>query len=94
MWALLLVNASPHKDNRELRRKLIAMGKKRNGVRVPMLARADAQAFHDRFRAANREFFAKYVDRALATDFSGDFSGFPEAIRHLSAEEIQAFVFG
>jgi hypothetical protein len=94
MWALLSLNASPHKNNKELRRKLIAMGKKRNGIRIPMLARADAQAFHDRFRAANQEFFARYVDSALATDFSGDFSRFPEIIPHLSVEEIQAFMFG
>jgi hypothetical protein len=94
MWALLLVNGSQHKDNKELRRKLIAMGKRRKGKRVPMLTRSDAQAFHGRFLESNRKFFANYVDPTVATDFSGDFSGFPEKIPHLSAEDIQAFIFG
>jgi len=80
MAVLLLLNASKHKDNRELRRKLIATGKKRGGKRVPMLTRADAVAFLARFAASNRAFFAKYVDPALASDFAGGFESFPEAL--------------
>ena len=94
LCALLLLNGSKHKDNKEFRRRLIAMGKKRNGKRTPMLKRSDALAFHDRFRDTNREFFARYVESTLATEFSADFSGFPDTLPHISAEEIQSFIFG
>ncbi|MEI9932413.1 MAG: hypothetical protein WDM89_18215 [Rhizomicrobium sp.] len=94
MWALLLVNGSKHKDNTELRRKLIAMGKKRNGRKIPMLTRADAERFYARFANENRRFFANYVDPNVAVDFSGEFQDFPNKLPHMTAEEIQAFIFG
>lgn len=80
MWALLLLNGSKHKDNKELRRKLIATGRKRAGKRIPMVARADAKQFLARFAESNRAFFAKYVDPGLAADFTADFASFPEAV--------------
>ncbi|HWA92504.1 MAG TPA: hypothetical protein VG889_20900 [Rhizomicrobium sp.] len=80
MCVLLLLNGSRHKDNKELRRKLIATGKKRNGKRIPMLTRGDAKAFLSKFADSNRTFFSRYVDPKLATDFSSDFVAFPEAV--------------
>ena len=64
MSALLLLNGSKHRDNKELRRKLIAIGNKRNGKRIPMLTKADARNFLSKFDESNRNFFSKYVDPA------------------------------
>lgn len=93
MSALLLLNGSRHKDNEDLRRKLIASGKKRDGRRVPMLTKAEARTFMARFDESNRAFFRKYIDPALATGFSGDFASFPETVPELSAQEILDFIF-
>ena len=94
MSALLLLNGSKHKDNKELRRKLIAMGAKRNGKRVPMLTKADAQQFQNRFAESNAKFFASYIDPSLATGFSTELDGFPDVIPKLSADSILEFIFG
>jgi hypothetical protein len=95
MNVLLLLNGSRHKDNRELRRKLVAAGKKRNGSRIPMLTRAEAEQFLTRFDESNRRFFEQYVDPALATGFSTDFGAFPEAIPDPPpASQLLDFVFG
>jgi hypothetical protein len=80
MHVLLLLNGSRHKDNRELRRRLIATGKKRDGERVPMLTRSEAEQFLARFDETNRRFFSQYVDASLATAFSTDFGGFPQTV--------------
>ena len=80
MNVLLLLNASRHKDNRELRRKLIATGKKRNAKRIPMLTRAEADRFLARFDGVNRRFFSKYVDGALAKGFAPGFDALPETL--------------
>jgi len=93
MWALLLLNASPHKDNKELRRKLIAMGNKRNGKRVPMLTRVEAEEFLSRFAQCNRSFFQRYVDPSLGSEFSINFATFPEEIPKLTSKEIVEFIF-
>ncbi len=93
MWALLLLNASPHKDNKELRRKLIAMGNKRNGKRVPMLTKAQAEEFLGRFEESNRRFFQRYVDPRLGSEFSVNFAAFPEEIPRLTSKEIMEFIF-
>ncbi len=77
MNVLLLLNASRHKDNKELRRKLIATGKKRDAERVPMLSRADASQFLSRFDDVNRRFFSQYVDGALAKTFGPGFRRVP-----------------
>jgi hypothetical protein len=93
MTALLLLNRSRHKDNKEFRRKLIASGAKRKGRRVPMLTRADAKAFLAKFEVSNRDFFDRYVPSDLATGFGGDFSSFQEVLPVLSAQEVLDFVF-
>lgn len=93
MFALLLLNGSVHKGNTELRRRLVAMGSRRGGQHLPLLTKADALQFLERFVESNQAFFAKYVDPSLATDFSTDFSGFPEAIPKISAENILEFIF-
>lgn len=80
MNVLLLLNASRHKDNKELRRKLIATGRKRDADRVPMLTRAEADQFLSRFDEVNRRFFSQYVDGALAKGFAPGFGAFPEAV--------------
>ena len=80
MNVLLLLNGSRHKDNRELRRKLVMTGKKRNGERIAMLNRAEARQFQSRFDDVNRRFFSQYVDGALATGFAPGFETFPEAV--------------
>jgi hypothetical protein len=93
MTALLLLNRSRHKDNKEFRRKLIASGAKRKGKRVPMLTRADARAFLVQFEDSNRDFFDRYVTPSLATGFGGDFSSFPETLPELSPQAVLDFVF-
>jgi hypothetical protein len=80
MWALILLNGSRHKDNKELRKKLIATGRRRGGKRIPMLTKAEARIFLDKFAAGNRAFFAEFVDPALAKDFTGAFDSFPDAV--------------
>lgn len=80
MSVLLLLNGSRHKDNRELRRKLITTGKKRDGERIPMLSRAEARRFYSQFDDVNRRFFTQYVDSALAAGFAPGFDAFPEAV--------------
>lgn len=95
MWVLLMLNGSRHKDNKELRRKLIATGKKRNGPRVPMLTRDQAKQFLSQFAESNRAFFARYIDASMAGGFSSDFERFPEALPQPPAPEtIVDFVFG
>jgi hypothetical protein len=90
--ALLFLNASADKDNRELRRKLVARGRKRNGPRIPMLTKAEARAFYGRFRGSNAQFFSKYVDKDLATAFSDDFSGFPDLLPEMPTADIHALI--
>jgi hypothetical protein len=80
MCVLLLLNGSRHKDNKELRRKLMATGKKRNGKRIPMVTRDAAKAFLSKFSESNRTFFSRYIDPSLATDFTQDFVAFPEVV--------------
>jgi hypothetical protein len=92
MSALLFLNGSDKRDDRDLRRKVMVKGKKRGGTRIPMLTKSDALEFFSRFRDSNREFFARYIDKALAAEFSGDFSGFPDTIPVMSMEEIEAFI--
>ena len=94
MSALLLLNGSRHKDNKEFRRKLIAMGAKRNGKRVPMLTKADARQFLSRFEESNAKFFARFIDSSVATGFSMDMKGFPDTIPKMSAESLLEFMFG
>ncbi|MBV8977465.1 MAG: hypothetical protein JO261_07205 [Alphaproteobacteria bacterium] len=92
---LLLLNASRHKDNKELRRKLIAAGRRRGGARVPLLTRAEAQEFLSRFTLSNKKFFEHYVDPALAGAFAAGFEGFPQAVPPPPRpREIVEFVFG
>ena len=94
MNVLLLLNASRHKDNAVLRRKLIATGQKRGGARIPMLTKAQAQAFLARFEASNRTFFDRYVDKQVAGGFADGFDAFPEAVPPAVApREIVDFVF-
>jgi hypothetical protein len=92
MSALLFFNNSDQRGDRVLWRKLIAKGKKRGGPHIPMLTKTDAREFLSRFRDGNREFFARYVDKTLATEFYEDFSGFPDTIPVMATEEIEAFV--
>jgi hypothetical protein len=92
--ALLLLNGSGHRDNKELRRKLIANGNKRNGKRIPMLTRADAKNFLSKFDKSNGDFFFKYIDPTTAHGFSSDFSSFPEVVPKMAAENLLEFVFG
>ena len=92
--ALLLLNGSRHRDNKELRRKLIAKGNKRDGKRLPMLTKAEARSFLGKFDESNRNFFSQYVDPAAAHGFSNDFSGFPEAVPKMTAESLLEFIFG
>ncbi|HTT97089.1 MAG TPA: hypothetical protein VMF58_03510 [Rhizomicrobium sp.] len=94
MSALLYLNASPDRDNRELRRKLVARGRKRNGTRVPMVTKGEAKDFYARFRDSNRHFFDGYVDKDLATGFSEDFSNFPDALPEMPLADVKAFIFG
>lgn len=95
MAVLLLLNGSRHKDNKELRRKLIATGRKRAAKRVPMIARAGAKAFLARFAEVNKAFFAKFIDPSLASDFSSDFSSFPDNVpQSPSADVLVDFIFG
>lgn len=94
MNVLLLLNASRHKDNKELRRRLINIGRRRGGKRIPMLTRAEARDFLAKFLDSNRAFFADYVDPVLARDFAGGFDSFPEKTPPaLPAEEVVDFVF-
>jgi len=92
MSALLYLNASAEKDNRELRRKLVARGRKRNGSRIPMITKSEAREFYAKFRDSNEKFFARYVDKNLATGFSEDFSNFPDAIPEMPMAEVLAFI--
>ena len=95
MHALLLLNASKHRNNRELRRALMATGLRRKGARIPMLTRAQAEDFLERFSASNRRFFETYVDSALARGFATGFERFPVEIpRAPRAREVVDFVFG
>jgi hypothetical protein len=94
MSALLLLNGSKHKDNKEFRRKLIAMGAKRNGKRVPMLTRTDARQFLSRFAESNDKFFSEYIDPSLAAGFSTEMDGYPEVIPKMPADGILEFMFG
>jgi hypothetical protein len=94
MNVLLLLNGSRHKDNKDLRRRLINIGRRRGGKRIPMLKRADARDFLAKFSDANRAFFADYVDPALARDFAAGFDSFPaQSPPPLPAEEVVDFVF-
>lgn len=92
--ALLYLNASADKDNRELRRKLIAKGKKRNGPRVPMLTKGEAREFYAQFFESNRQFFDRYVDKNLATGFFEDFSKFPDVVPDMPLADVLAFISG
>jgi hypothetical protein len=95
MNVLLLLNASRHKDNRELRRKLIATGKKRDGERIPMLTRDEARQFLTPFEASNRRFFSRYVDASLAGGFTAGFDGFPQTVPEPPPpRRLLDFVFG
>ena len=94
MSVLLLLNGSKHKDNKELRRKLINIGNRRNGKRLPMMTKTDARQFLSKFDESNRSFFARHIDPAVANGFSADFSGFPDAIPTMSAENVVEFMFG
>jgi len=93
MSALLLINASKHKDNKEFRRRVIAMGNKRKGKRIPMLTKAEAQRFFDQFDGANRQFFETYIDPSLADRFSTQFDSFLEAIPAISDSGLLDFIF-
>ena len=91
---LLALNGSRHKDNKELRKRLIATGRQRGGKRVPMLTKDEAKAFLAKFDEANRAFFARYVDPRLATGFAPGFESFPDAMPDPPpAEELLSFVF-
>jgi len=95
MNVLLLLNASRHKDNKELRRKLIQTGRKRDAERIPMLARADARQFLLRFDDVNRRLFSQYVDGALAKAFGPGFDAFPEGVpKPPEPSKLLDFVFG
>ncbi len=91
--ALLLLNGSAHRDNKELRRKLIAIGNKRHGKRMPMLTRADARNFLGKFDESNRKFFSEYIDPKIGLEFSGDFNSFPEVVPRMTAEALLEFIF-
>ncbi len=77
---LLLLNASPHADNKELRRRLVAAGRKQGGPKIPLLSKAEAEQFLAQFEESNRAFFSQYVDRALAANFSTGFDVFPDSV--------------
>jgi len=95
MHVLLLLNGSKHKDNTELRRKLVAQGRRRGGERIPMLTRAEAQEFLARFEDSNRNFFERYVDPRHARGFEPGFEGFPEEVPDPPpARKIVDFIFG
>jgi hypothetical protein len=94
MSALLMINGSKHRDNKELRRKIIAMGKERNGKRVPMITKSGARQFLSKFDDSNKKFFATYIDPASAGGFSNDFGGLPDDMPMMSAEAILEFIFG
>ena len=92
--ALLYLNASAEKENRELRRKLVTRGRKRNGPRIPMLTKAEAREFYGRFRDSNAKFFSKYIDKNLATGFSDDFLGFPDVLPKMPTADILTLIAG
>lgn len=94
MSALLLINGSKHKDNKELRRRITAMGNKRKGKRVPMLTKLEAQRFLAPFDGANRQFFDAYIDPALATRFSSAFDTYLDSIPKMSDGDLLDFMFG
>jgi len=95
MNVLLLLNASRHKDNKDLRRKLILTGRKRDAQRIPMLIRADASQFLSRFDDINRRFFSQYVDGALAKGFAAGFDAFPQEVPEPpKPRQLLDFVFG
>lgn len=94
MSVLLLLNGSKHKDNKELRRKLIATGNRRNGERQPMMTKTDARQFLSKFDESNKNFFAIHVDPIVANGFSADFHGFPDAIPTMPPENVVEFMFG
>src|ERR1700741_1030011 len=94
MNALLLFNKSPYVGNRRLRREIIAIGRERGGAKVPTLTRSEAREFLSLFQEHNREFFAKYVDPSLGTDFEGTFDSYPDALSEPTADEILDFLFG
>lgn len=93
MSALLLVNASKHKDNKEFRRRIIAMGNKRKGKRIPMLTKAEAQRFFNQFDGVNRQFFETYIDPSLANRFSNEFDAFPDSLPTMSDSDLISFIF-
>jgi hypothetical protein len=93
MRALLLLNGSVHRDNTELRRRLVTLGSRRGGEQSPMLTKSDAMQFMERFEESNRMFFSKYVDPEFARSFSSDYSMFPDEIPGISAERILEFIF-
>jgi hypothetical protein len=90
--ALICLNASKDRDNRELRRKIVARGRKRNGPRIPLLTKVEAKEFYERFREHNAQFFSRFVDSSLATRFSEDFSGFPDSLPEIPKVDIEAFI--
>jgi hypothetical protein len=95
MHVLLLLNASRHKDNRDLRRKLVATGKKRDAERTPMLTRDEAERFLRRFDESNRRLFSRYVDAALAGGFAPGFDKFPQTVPDPPPpRQVLDFVFG
>ena len=94
MNVLLLFNNSPYAGNDLLRRQLIAISRERGGAKVPMLTRAEAQAFMAGFQERNAEFFAKYVDPSLGSDFEGGFDSYPEELPQLTSDGIVDFLFG
>jgi hypothetical protein len=92
---LLMLNGSVHKDNKELRRRLLATGRKRGGSKIPFLTKADAEQFLSKFDDSNRAFFSRYVDRTLASGFSAGFDAFPETIPDPPpARQMLKLVFG
>lgn len=94
MRALLLLNASRHSANEDLRHGIVSKGRKDKGPKIPMLTKSQARTFMDRFGDSNARFFEQYVDATLAKGFSESFADFPDSIPEVSADQIQDFIFG
>ena len=87
--ALLVLNRSARNEDKVLRRRLIMKGNRRNGARIPMLAKKDARRFLSEFEETNRKFFMRYIDKSLGEGFTCDFSGFPDTLPEIPADAIR-----
>ena len=93
MSVLLRLNASRHRKNDSLRRKLVATDRERPSIKIPLLTRTQAREFLSQFEDNNRKFFSRYVDSTLATEFEPGFADFPDDVPEPSHKEMLDFIF-